>query len=310
MNSLETPWLRREAATLGLLAAVAVSGSGAAQLRSGGAGDAQLVEQIVEAQVVGGAYAKELIDPLTALSFLYAENGNHSLAVAVSEQALQVIRANYGLRTLEQAPLIRQRIRSEEARGNHEEAWRLEQALLDLGRRNLDDVRAAPILHELGDKRLDLLARYVRGERPPQLFFGCYYRPFQARQGPVQEPGSCTSGQKHIAEMSLLLEAQSYYADAINTLRRNELWGSDELHELEASWFAAPMSTAAHTAWAKTACADACAMTSRIRRHWNAESRRCCSSPTGSSCSAICKPRRTYTSKSTSFSRAKGTGNT
>ena len=233
MLSLETPRLRRAAATLGLLAAVVAPGSGSAQPPSNNVADAQLVEQILEAQVVGGAYAKELIDPLTALSSLYAENGNHSLATAVSEQALQVIRANYGLRTLEQAPLIRQRIRSEEARGNLEEAWRLEHALLDLARRNVDDVRAAPIFHEIGDKRLELLARYVGGERPPQLAFGCYYRPWMAVQAPDQEPGSCTSGLKHIAEMALLLEAQTYYADAINTLRRNELWASDELHELE-----------------------------------------------------------------------------
>ena len=44
------------------------------------------------------------------------------------------MRANYGLRSLEQAPLLRQRIRSEEGRGNFAEAWELEQDAADDGR--------------------------------------------------------------------------------------------------------------------------------------------------------------------------------
>jgi len=231
MVSFEANWPRRAATGLGLLAALAVPCTGSSQPPVDNEAYAQLAEQILAAQTQSGAYAKELIDPLTTLSYLYAENGDHALAAAITEQALQVIRANYGLRTLEQAPLIRQRIVSEETRGNFEEAWVLEHALLDLARKNPDDPRAAAIFHEVGDKRLDLLARYVDGERPPQLGFGCYYR--RAQVNPEASPGNCTSGNKHVAVQALLLEAQTYYASAVNTLRRQQLYSSGELHELE-----------------------------------------------------------------------------
>ena len=231
MVSFEVSWPRRAATGLGLLAALAVPCTGSSQPPVDNEAYTQLAEQILAAQTQSGAYAKELIDPLTTLSYLYAENGDHSLAAAITEQALQVIRANYGLRTLEQAPLIRQRIVSEETRGNFEEAWVLEHALLDLARKNPDDPRAAAIFHEVGDKRLDLLARYVDGERPPQLGFGCYYR--RAQVNPEASPGNCTSGNKHVAVQALLLEAQTYYASAVNTLRRQQLYSSGELHELE-----------------------------------------------------------------------------
>ena len=90
---------------------------------------------------------------------------------------MQVIRANYGLRSLEQAPLLQQRIRSEERRGDFAAAWELEQDLLTLARRQRDDLAAAPILHEIGDKRMDLLKRLSRrrdsaADRPRLLLPG------------------------------------------------------------------------------------------------------------------------------------------
>jgi hypothetical protein len=231
MVSFEVHWLPRASAAVVLLATAAAPWSASSQPPAGDDVHAQLVEQVLQAQTLGGPYARELIDPLTTLSRLYAENGDHSLAAAVSEQALQVIRANYGLRTLEQAPLIQQLISSEEARGNFAEAWTLEQTLLGLATRNPDDERAAPIFHRVGDKRLDLLERYLDGERPPQVGFGCYYR---LSTDPERGPGSCTSGQMHVAARAMLFEAQGYYASAINTLRRQQLYASGELHELEA----------------------------------------------------------------------------
>jgi tetratricopeptide (TPR) repeat protein len=124
-------------------------------------------ERIEQARAQGGPYSKELIDPLTSLAEIYRDSGNHDLAAAVTEQALQVIRANYGLRSLDQAPLIRERIQSEENRGNDAEAWDLEQALLTLARANPDDLRVARIFAEIGDKRMDLLRRYNAGDFLP-----------------------------------------------------------------------------------------------------------------------------------------------
>lgn len=192
----------------------------------------EIAQRISEAQVEGGAYSRDLIDPLKTLSVLYQESGNHALAAAVLDQAMQVIRANYGLRSLEQAPLLQQRIRGEEARGNAATAWDLEQQLLTLAQRNADDLRSAPILHELGDKRMDLLARYLGGELPPQLFLGCYYQG-PPRPGLQMNTGSCTAGSKQVAAGTMLIEAQRLYLDAIRVFHQQKAYSSGELRELE-----------------------------------------------------------------------------
>ena len=157
MTSFEVHRSFSATARLLLLAAIATPCTGFAQRDPTDDLLGVIAERITEAQARGGPYSTELIDPLKSLSVLYEENGNHALASAVLEQAMQVIRANYGLRSLEQAPLLQQRIRSEEARGNFGAAWDLEQDLLTLARRQPNDLGAAPILHEIGDKRMDLL---------------------------------------------------------------------------------------------------------------------------------------------------------
>ena len=80
------------------------------------------------------------------------------------ERARQVVRVNNGLHTLEQVPLIKQLFRIEEARGNHAAAWDLEQELLTLVRRYPDDLRTVPVLHEIADRQMDVLATYLAGE--------------------------------------------------------------------------------------------------------------------------------------------------
>ena len=131
-----------------------------------------IAERVEEARAQGGPYSKDLIDPLRILAEIHQQSGNHDLAAAVTEEALQVIRANYGLRSLDQAPLIRERIRSEGARGNAAEAWELEQALRTLAKANPGDLRTAAIFGEIGDRRMDLLRRYSAGEVPPHAELG------------------------------------------------------------------------------------------------------------------------------------------
>jgi hypothetical protein len=189
-------------------------------------------ERIEQARAQGRPYSKELIDPLTSLAEIYRDSGNHDLAAAVTEQALQVIRANYGLRSLDQAPLIRERIQSEENRGKDAEAWDLEQALLTLARANPDDLRVARIFAEIGDKRMDLLRRYNAGEFLPQLWLGCYYdAPQYEPLTPV--PGTCTSGSRRVAALAMLADAQRNYEAAIRVLGLAGQYGSTELRGLE-----------------------------------------------------------------------------
>ena len=186
-----------------------------------------VAERIEQALAQGGPYSKSLIDPLTSLVELYQESGRHDLAVAATDQAMQVIRANYGLRSLDQAPLIRERIRSEEARGNDAEAWDLEQALLTLARANPGDVRSAEVFREIGDKRMDVLRRYRAGEFPPQLQLGCYYAEAQ------ENFDNCTFGSRRVASGAMLADAQRNYVAAIRVLLRAGGYSSAELRGLE-----------------------------------------------------------------------------
>ena len=235
MTSFEVHRPFSAAARLLLLAAIASPCTGFAQRDPTGDLLGVIADRITEAQARGGPYSTELIDPLKSLSVLYEENGNHALASAVLEQAMQVIRANYGLRSLEQAPLLQQRIRTEEARGNFGAAWDLEQDLLTLARRQPNDLSAAPILHEIGDKRMDLLKDYLDGGIPPQIILGCYYQGPRALQNPLPQgdSGNCTSGQKDVAAAAILMDAQLLYLQAIQRFLRERAYSSDELQELE-----------------------------------------------------------------------------
>ena len=226
----EVPPLLRAIKRLSLLVAVCAARTGVAQpTADADAALASIAESIVEARAEGGTYAEALIEPLTHLSVLYRERGNYALEAVTLENALQVVRANYGLRSLEQAPLIRQRIRSEESIGRFAEAWELEQELLALVQRHADDLRTVPILHEIGDKRMELLRSYLAGERPPQVVLGCFYEPLET----YFEDRNCTAGGRSFAARRILMDAQRQYANALGVLRRQQARASGDLVALE-----------------------------------------------------------------------------
>jgi hypothetical protein len=189
----------------------------------------ELLDRIQEIQSRDGQYSPALLEQLRGLILLYAESDNDSLAVVVIERALQVVRANSGLYSLEQVPLLWQRIASEEARGNDAEVWDLEQELLTLVRRHPNDVRAAQVLHEMADRQMAVLERVIEGRSiPPQVIYGCFYKTW-----PQSDSGSCQAGSRKDAVQGMLAEAQRNYADAIAILLRNEEYASAELRELE-----------------------------------------------------------------------------
>jgi hypothetical protein len=221
----------RHYSALFVIALAGVSGAGAAQSTVDAHAEAltRITDRIVATQALGGPYARELIEPLMDLSLFHQERGDYALELAAIEQALHVVRANYGLRSLEQAPLIRQQIRGEESRGNFAAAWELEQALLTLAQRHPDDLRTAPIFHEIGDKRMGLMSSFLAGERPPQLFLGCFYE--APRQ--FDDRSNCSAGGRSDAARNMVRDAQRQYASAIAVLRRQQQHASSELHELE-----------------------------------------------------------------------------
>jgi hypothetical protein len=98
-----------------------------------------------------------------------------------------------------------------------------------LAHRHPDDLRTVPILHEVGDKRMALRSSHLAGERPPQLFFGCYYA--GSARFPDDSP-NCNAGSREGAAHRILMDAQRNYANAIGVLRRQQQYGG-ELEELE-----------------------------------------------------------------------------
>ena len=208
------------AATLALLAApceAAESGD-----------DEPFLGQIQEILSRDGPYSIDLLEPLTRLAVLYRESDDLSFALASLEQAVQILRVNRGLHTLDQVPLVRQIIRIEEARGNAEGAWDRQQDLLALLRRYPHDLRIVPVLRELADEEMKVLNEFIDHEKPPEVVFGCFYQ-----EWPGSDAGDCHAGSRRTVVQGLLAEAQRNYADAIGVLLHHGLYDSEELRELE-----------------------------------------------------------------------------
>jgi hypothetical protein len=204
-----------------------------------------LIQLIEREESLNGPFSEALIGPLTALSLHFEEAGEGGETDALISRVLQVIRANYGLYSLEQAPSLRRLIAREEARGNAAAAWELERELLMLASRHRDDVRSARIFRDSGDRRMEILRRYDTGEVPPEIVFGCYYsaagehlraqlrgsRPIQAYPGP-QIHDACSVGSRTRARRALILEAQSFYAGAAEIQLRSDQSDGDEVRDL------------------------------------------------------------------------------
>jgi hypothetical protein len=186
------------------------------------------LERIADIQARDGDYSPELLDALQGLIVLYRETGQHTSALTVLGAALQVVRVNEGLHSLNQVPLMFHQLYIEEARGNHPEVWRLEQELLTLLRRHPDDLRTVPAVHEIADRQMAVLDRVLAGERHPNIILGCFYKLWANTSA-----GSCIAGSRRTVVQGMLAEAQRNYSAAITTLLRNEQKDSDELRELE-----------------------------------------------------------------------------
>jgi hypothetical protein len=184
----------------------------------------ELLDSIGREESRGGPYSEQLIAPLWTLTLFYQEQGDHAAANPVIGRLLQVVRANYGLYSLAQAPAIRQLIANEEATGNKETAWQLQDELLALARRHPEDLSTVAIFREIADKRL---AQLGTRELPMELL--C--RDHGAMPPCNKDPPWGVSG----LWLPRLVRAQAMndWADAIRALLQNEQYGSPELRELE-----------------------------------------------------------------------------
>jgi hypothetical protein len=215
--------------------------------------EAQLRAQIAELGVEGGPTPVAVIDPLRTLALLYEESDEHVLAIVALEEARHVTRVHHGLWSADEALLLRQQIRNENALGNDARVWDLEQDMITIARQHHDDIRMVPIFRELAHDRTAALAQYRAGGMPPEIFLGCYYvgdtRPYHDKRGEVQPPvgwgdgrsdgRSCRSGQSTAVRGRLRREILTYYADAIEIILQSEDYASQELRDLEKQAFRA-----------------------------------------------------------------------
>ena len=220
------------APAIALFAAVAAPQTAFAQATSRAGALDVLLRAAEQAALTQLPSTEDFTDPagqtMTAALRLEAD-GAHDLAISVIDEAIQGIRATYGLYSLEQAPWLQRLIANEEARGNPARAWELEQDLLVLVRRHPDDAGTVPVLREIAAKREDILARYVGGDFPEQIILGCYYSPRWGRS----RGGNCRSGSRGVVVRSLLAEARRHYNDAINIILNQEFEYIDELREID-----------------------------------------------------------------------------
>jgi len=194
----------------------------------------QLVDSIEREVARGGAYSEELIAPLSELALLYQEADDRALASATIERALQVVRANYGLYSLAQAPLISRLVANEAAAGNHETAWEVEDELLTLAKRHPEDLRTVALFREIGDRRVRLsgdelpLSVVCRGNSNAA---GCRE---ETNESAARSAGSWVN-EFHVGSVRSLVNAgaMNNWGGAINVFLQNQLYDSPELRELE-----------------------------------------------------------------------------
>ena len=177
----------------------------------------RIAQEILDAQSQEGPRSPALIQLLTELGVLYETEGQYVLASAALEQAKGVVRANYGLHTLEQVPLIEQALANQQAIGNFPMVRALEEELLDLAERNPRDLRSAAIHRDAGRRASDVLRRFLAGEAPTEVY---------------PEAGIYSFLRDDMIR-SLVSDAQIHYADAAAVILRNGLYASDELRDLE-----------------------------------------------------------------------------
>jgi hypothetical protein len=196
---------------------------------------AQLLEQIAAMRTERGETTADLIGLLHVLGLVYQENGDHGPAIVALEEARHVTRVHRGLFSVDEALLLMQQIRSEEALGLHQLAWDHEQAMLAIARRHVDEPRVAAIYRDLADDRSEVLRKYRRGELPPEIYLGCYYAGRPAPDGSLVQllPPSCRSGNRDDVIQNLREEILMRYADAIEVIVKNGGYASAELRDLE-----------------------------------------------------------------------------
>lgn len=116
-----------------------------------------------------GPRSSELASELAALADLYREAGDHPLVLDALRRELDVVRANAGLHSLDQVPIVEGLIASTLELGDFARAAELDESVLELAFRNPDDPRVAAILIGVADRQMAAVSRFLEYGPPPQI---------------------------------------------------------------------------------------------------------------------------------------------
>ena len=177
----------------------------------------RVAEEMAAAQAEEGPRSPALIELYAALGAQYENDGQHGLATAALEQARSLVRANYGLHTLDQLPLMQQALENQRVLGDVAMVQAIEEEMLALAMRHPTDLRAVAVYRDAGRRRMDILMRLLAGDAPPEIY---------------PEVGLYSITKSEVVK-GLVTAAQTHYAAAAAVIVRNELYSSGELREIE-----------------------------------------------------------------------------
>lgn len=182
------------------------------------------LDSLSEEESLNGERSPGLIDELTALGALYQQLGHHDQAIAALEDAIQTIRINYGLHSLDQVGAVESVVSSRQAEGEYEQASNQREYIRDLVRRNADDPRVVGILSELANSEMDAARRLIHVPAPPEISFS-------SSSGP--EPPRQRSGPPRRPSLTALYSARRDYVAAINAAVRTDTGNAADLFALQ-----------------------------------------------------------------------------
>ena len=113
---------------------------------------------VAELEAAGGVYGERMIEAQRSLGALYQQVGNHPAAIAALQRALQSLRVNEGLYSMNQAAILEAIIDSHIALDDRDELRRNYERLYWVYRRNYGENNAAliPVINRIGKWYFDL----------------------------------------------------------------------------------------------------------------------------------------------------------
>lgn len=127
---------------------------------------------IAREEALNGPNSSALIEPLTLLGRLYQELDEHDRAIGAFERALDISRIHQGLYSIEYSEIIERLIASWTEVGEFGVAGLLDEELIELVRRNPDDVRGAAILTKVADRQMSDVERYLELDEDSSVWIG------------------------------------------------------------------------------------------------------------------------------------------